>query len=224
MDRWELNVGDSLIDKVQGALGSSGAMLLILSKNSVESAWCKKEVNSGLIRELEEKRTLLLPCVIDDCVIPLFLREKLYADFRADPDQALKDVDRALAAISNPEQGRIDQFKYHTDWSVDWKEANDDRVIEFAFVDHGHEWPYVVLTRCIFVCNAGAASAFNKSLNMEKPIDFIKRMLGKMIKDAEPGGLSVILSDARESLLHSHVNLGRGIEADHDRLQKNGNR
>lgn len=82
VDRWELNIGDSLIDKIQGALTKSDAMLIILSKNSVASEWCKKELNSGLMRELEEKRVLVLPCVIDDCEIPLFLREKLYADFR----------------------------------------------------------------------------------------------------------------------------------------------
>jgi hypothetical protein len=81
LDRWEMNIGDSLIDKIQGALTESSAILVILSKRSAASEWCKKELNSGLVRELAEKQVLLLPCVIDDCEIPLFLREKLYADF-----------------------------------------------------------------------------------------------------------------------------------------------
>src|SRR5687767_14898256 len=90
MDRWELSIGDSLISKIQGALSESDAILIVLSKTSVASEWCKKELNSGLIRELEEKRVLVLPCVIDDCDIPLFLREKLYADFRRNRDQAFE--------------------------------------------------------------------------------------------------------------------------------------
>ncbi len=51
-DRWELNVGDSLIERIQSALTSAGAILVILSANSVASEWCKKELNVGLIREL----------------------------------------------------------------------------------------------------------------------------------------------------------------------------
>src|SRR5258708_2506522 len=99
MDRWELSIGDSLISKIQSALTDSDAMLIVLSKNSVASEWCKKELNSGLMRELEEKRVLVLPCVIDDCTIPLFMREKLYADFRKDRDEAFEQVDDALFAI-----------------------------------------------------------------------------------------------------------------------------
>jgi hypothetical protein len=72
LDRWEMNIGDSLIEKIQGALTESSAISVILSKASVASEWCKKELNSGLVRELAEKKVLLLPCVIDDCEIPLF--------------------------------------------------------------------------------------------------------------------------------------------------------
>lgn len=111
MDRWELKVGDSLLDKVT----DSSAILVVLSKNSVEPAWCKRELNAGLMRELEERKTLLMPLVIDDCTIPLFLRDKVYADFRANPDEALEQVNRALAGISNPLQGRSETPRFNTD-------------------------------------------------------------------------------------------------------------
>ena len=82
LDTWELNVGDSLITRVQEAISGASALLVILSKTSVASEWCKKELSSGLIRELEEKRVVVLPVLIEDCEIPMFLRDKLYADFR----------------------------------------------------------------------------------------------------------------------------------------------
>ena len=102
MDRWELALGDSLTEKIEGALTSADAILVILSKNSVESQWCKRELSAGLMRELEERKVLVMPCVIDDCKAPLFLRDKLHADFRADPDEAFNLVDKSLARISNP--------------------------------------------------------------------------------------------------------------------------
>jgi hypothetical protein len=75
LDRWELNVGDSLLQRVQTALQDASALAVVLSRSSVESEWCKKELTSGLVRELEEKQVLVLPILLEDCVVPLFLRD-----------------------------------------------------------------------------------------------------------------------------------------------------
>ena len=80
IDQWELHVGDSLTQKVQEAIEGATALLVILSEASVESEWCKKELSSGLIRELDEKRVIVLPVLMEDCKIPMFLRDKKYAD------------------------------------------------------------------------------------------------------------------------------------------------
>jgi len=72
IDRWVLNVGDSILNKIQNAVQSSDAIVVALSKTSVESEWCKKELTAGLVRELDEKRVLLLPALLEDCEIPLF--------------------------------------------------------------------------------------------------------------------------------------------------------
>jgi TIR domain len=119
MDRWELGIGDSLTQHIQEALVGSDAILVILSRNSVASEWCKRELTAGLVRELEEKKTLVMPCVIDHCEIPLFLRDKLYADFRSDPDEAFRLVDRSLSRISNPSQGRAESPDFFTDFALD---------------------------------------------------------------------------------------------------------
>jgi len=162
MDRWELSIGDSLISKIQSALTDSDAMLIVLSKNSVASEWCKKELNSGLMRELEEKRVLVLPCVIDDCTIPLFLREKLYADFRKDRDEAFEQVDDALLRITNRQQGRLESPNFHTDWSYDWSQGRSSNswYFEWTFVDHGASIEYCILTECKLACNEASSKKF----------------------------------------------------------------
>ena len=52
IDQWELNAGDSLLDKIQAAIGESVAILVVLSEHSINSSWCKRELNAGLMREL----------------------------------------------------------------------------------------------------------------------------------------------------------------------------
>jgi hypothetical protein len=70
LDRWELNVGDSILNRVQQAIQDSDALLIVLSKTSVTSEWCKKELNAGLMRELDEKRVLVLPVLVENCEPP----------------------------------------------------------------------------------------------------------------------------------------------------------
>lgn len=197
MDRWELNVGDSLIDKVQTALTKSSAILLIISKNSLESQWFKKELNAGLVRELEERKTLIIPCKIDESALPIFLREKMYADFALDADAALASVDNALAAISNPQQGRLEDPQFFTDWSVDWATApNGELMFEWTFVDHAQEWPYIVLSSCRVFCNATAKAQFKKAESENRHFHYLRDTLAFAVAEYFPKYGQVIITDA----------------------------
>src|SRR6266581_6705723 len=199
LDRWELNVGDSLIEKIQGALVGSSAVLVILSKNSVESEWCKKELNATLMRELSEKKALLLPCVIDDCKIPLFLHEKLYADFRRDPDNAFNDVDRALAKFTNALQARSESPDWNTDWSVSWGNYGDDptkQAIEWTFVDYGPAIPYTVMSQCRVDCNARASRLLGAMNNEERDI-YIRDLLAELVAMLDPKDMTIIINSPR---------------------------
>lgn len=198
IDKWELNVGDSLIDKIQGALTASSAILVLLSKHSVASEWCKKELNSGLVRELSEKKILLLPCVLDDCEIPLFLREKLYADFRKDPDKALHQVDDALMRITNRQQGRLESPDFHTDWAFDWKQGPSGTwYFEWMFVDHGNDIEYCILTRCQMACNE-VASALFQTTEKEHRQEYIRGAFTLVVAETTKRKLKIRLRDAFE--------------------------
>lgn len=163
LDRWELKVGDSLISKVQDAIVGASALLVILSKNSVASEWCKKELNSGLMRELTERRVVVLPIVLDDCDIPLFLREKMYADFRTDFDDGLRAVLEAVAVVNTEAQGREDSPVWHTDWSIDWGEHSSGRfVMTLTMVEAAQAQPYSVLALIDFIANKEATKYHKK--------------------------------------------------------------
>jgi hypothetical protein len=81
-DQWELKVGDSLTQKIEDGINESGWLVVVLSKKSVVSDWVQKELRAAQARELRDKDVFVLPIIIDDCAIPLFLLDKIYADFR----------------------------------------------------------------------------------------------------------------------------------------------
>ncbi len=187
VDRWELKLGDSLTSRIQESLTTSSAILVILSKSSVESDWCKRELNAGLVRELEEKNTIVMPVVIDDCTIPLFLRDKLYANFNKDPDEAFRLIDGSLARISNPTMSRFLQPDFKTDFAFDWRgapatELDDGWLLRWTFVDHGESMEFSILSECRVYASSRAEQAFYLVAQQGRHIDFGRRVLEAIAK------------------------------------------
>jgi len=119
IDKWQLNYGDSLIAKIQDAITESSVLLIMLSTESVKSEWCKKELTAGLVRELEEKRVVTIPVLLEDCDIPLFLKDKYYADFRNDFDQTIKSLQDSLLKFTDITLNRVENENYLIDWGID---------------------------------------------------------------------------------------------------------
>jgi len=153
IDSWELNVGDSILAHVQQAIQESSALLIVLSKASVESEWCKKELNAGLMRELEEKRVLVLPVLLESCDIPMFLREKMYADFRTNFDVGLKKLVDATLRVTNTDQGRVMSGTGHIDWAEDWGYEGELFAMNYTLVESWAQFRFTVLTQISLNCN-----------------------------------------------------------------------
>lgn len=157
LDRWELHVGDSLIERIQDAIGQAEAIIFVLSQASVNSQWCRKELSSGLIRELEEERVLVLPALYEDCDIPTFLRDKKYADFRDGFEEGLKDTLSAVARVTSQNQGHAEQLDFHTDWAIDWGVDRDRAFLEVTLVSYPPEKRFSVVTEIDVTGNQAAA-------------------------------------------------------------------
>jgi hypothetical protein len=175
VDTWELNVGDSILNKVQQAILESGALLVVLSAASVQSEWCKRELSAGLVRELEERRVIVLPALLEDCEIPLFLREKMYADFRKDFKTGLNAVLDAILRITNANQGRIFKQKAINDWAADWGYDNGLFQMHFTIVQTGEDLPFTLLTEVTVRCNKPATQRYEAYVAQR--LDWLRRLV-----------------------------------------------
>jgi hypothetical protein len=146
LDRVELRIGDSLTQRIEAALQSASAVLVVLSSAFVESDWCRRELTAGLVRELEEHRVLVLPLFIQDCQVPLFLRDKLRADFRLEFEQGFADLTRALAPFANPHRGRLEGQSFLTDYAIDYFDGADYFNRRITIVEHGSHLPCITIT------------------------------------------------------------------------------
>jgi hypothetical protein len=77
----EIEIGESLTDKIQEGLKKSYTFTIILTQEALNRPWVKEELRAAYnLRLAEEFR--ILPVLYKDCEIPLFLGDYKNADFR----------------------------------------------------------------------------------------------------------------------------------------------
>jgi hypothetical protein len=81
IDEAELKVGDSLLQRISEAIGKTDFFGIILSHSSVSSSWIQKELQIAMKDEIDGKKIRVLPILLEKCEMPVFLKDKQYADF-----------------------------------------------------------------------------------------------------------------------------------------------
>jgi TIR domain len=78
--------------------------VIVLSQASVSSRWVEQELNAALTNQISGKG-VVLPLLLEDCELPMLLRDRLYADFRADFDVGFQAL---LAAFAHEGESAVD--------------------------------------------------------------------------------------------------------------------
>ena len=134
IDLWQLADGDSLSKKIIEEVHGTSALLVILSKESTATEWCKSDLSAEKLRELDGRNVVVMPVMVENCDIPEFARDKLFADFRTDCDDGLCTIIEGVDKVTNPTQARVIQLNYNQDWAIEWGIVNDRLTAIFTFV------------------------------------------------------------------------------------------
>lgn len=82
LDQWEIGVGEYLLGKIAAGIEYAEYSIVVLSQHTMGSAWVERELQMTYCEEIARGRTMILPVVIEDCTVPLFLRPRRFVDFR----------------------------------------------------------------------------------------------------------------------------------------------
>jgi hypothetical protein len=86
LDEAEIDIGDSLIAKIEEGMKLSRYIGVVLSRKSIDAPWVKKELDVAMNREIASGEVVVLPLLNEECELPEFLKGKLYADFSKPED------------------------------------------------------------------------------------------------------------------------------------------
>lgn len=96
LDEQNIKVGESIPEKISQGLAESDYFLFVSSKDSVESEWVKKELNSALVTEVEKRAVHVLPIKLDASKVPNAIADKKYADFSSSYKAGLTDLLKSM--------------------------------------------------------------------------------------------------------------------------------
>jgi len=65
----DIKIGEKFRTRIDAAIRLHDKLLLILSKNSIQSSWVESEVEAALERERRQKRVVLFPVRLDDTIM-----------------------------------------------------------------------------------------------------------------------------------------------------------
>jgi hypothetical protein len=95
---WEMLPGDKLVEKIfEEGLKNAKAVIIILSKNSVDKPWVREELDASLVKRIETS-SKLIPVMIDDCQVPECLKSTVWEKIN-DFNNYDAEFDRIVRAI-----------------------------------------------------------------------------------------------------------------------------
>jgi TIR domain len=96
LDEIEIQVGDSIVQKVTEGLSQTDFLVVALSQNALDSKWVKREINSTLMANLSGRKVTILPLLLEKCEIPILLNDIYYADSTISKTKGFEDLVNAI--------------------------------------------------------------------------------------------------------------------------------
>lgn len=149
IDKKILRDGDSLT-KIFGEIGTSDVLVAMISKNSIKSKWCKKELAIAIVQEVEESNFKVIPVILPgenfeelrkqmNVELSSALRDKKFSRFDIKPyDDAFKDLITALSPVESSAKLYAEissQFAKNPFWRVRAEHFSDSTKFIHLFED-----------------------------------------------------------------------------------------
>ena len=98
-------VGDPILDRIRQCISEETDFTLVfISRNSVNSQWCKTELRLAYSREMKAGDPIVLPVLIDNCEIPQELTIKKYIDLRRATRSRIQELQRNIYLLYEAKQ------------------------------------------------------------------------------------------------------------------------
>jgi hypothetical protein len=96
LDEWAIDIGDSIVQRMEEGLYASTYLVLCYSDEGVMSPWISREWMSTLARQLEGKGVRIMPVMLTGTEVPAILSDIRTADLRSDWNRGMELLLRSI--------------------------------------------------------------------------------------------------------------------------------
>jgi hypothetical protein len=96
LDEWEIDIGDSLVEKIDSGLAGATYLVLCYSSSGVSAPWVSREWQSFLAKQLNGHGVKILPVLLTGGRPPAILEDIRYADLVKDWNRGMIELLRAI--------------------------------------------------------------------------------------------------------------------------------
>jgi hypothetical protein len=96
LDEWAVDIGDSIVERINEGLQESAYLILCYSDAGVMSPWISREWMSVLARQLEGQNVRVLPVMLTGTERPAILSDVQYANLQTDWSKGLALLLRSI--------------------------------------------------------------------------------------------------------------------------------
>jgi hypothetical protein len=82
LDVAEISAGISIVTAISEEMAKTDVILVLLSRDSVASPWCRAEYEAALTQEIESGAKRVIPVILDDVAVPPLLASRKRIDLR----------------------------------------------------------------------------------------------------------------------------------------------
>ncbi|NRT77622.1 toll/interleukin-1 receptor domain-containing protein [Clostridium beijerinckii] len=120
IDNSEITVGNGLSTKIENGLNEATHFIALMSKNYFKSNWCKKELSYALKKQEDEKREIIIPILIEECILPQSISDIFYINAVQGLENSYAEILEVINRLSNDNVGKSYESNYIIDWGVEW--------------------------------------------------------------------------------------------------------
>jgi hypothetical protein len=96
LDNWAIEVGDSIIAKINKGLQGANYLVLCCSSSDIMAPWMSREWMATLARQLNGANVKILPVLLTGRNVPAIFADIKYADLEVDWTAGISELLRAI--------------------------------------------------------------------------------------------------------------------------------
>ncbi len=96
LDEWEINLGDSIIYRINQGLSGASYLVMCLSDSGIDSPWMSREWMSSLAVQLSSSKIKILPAKINGGSLPFIMADIKFADLTIDWNLGVRQIFKAI--------------------------------------------------------------------------------------------------------------------------------